>query len=811
MDLGMLPLLHLGLFFRARTLVALCTLLLVVASFSMLRVAVGDPLSTASLLYLSHKSFGLVDLGSNTPSELGSLTEEAEAIAVSSKGSIWVLSHKRLTRFSPAGVKEIDVDLDSLVKGFGEADLMHVNPYDDTVWVASERTMLHLSFAGALLHSWAAPENIRHFALDIDGTVWVLSKNSLTKLSSTGTVLATLILEGSAIDAQSLVIDSLGGKLWLAGKNTITQRKILDPSNVGTTIALPSTNPGKKGDDNTIEALSVDPLHGVLWVVTKTSVFLYDRAGTLLSNIQLATGGSGEAEAIVFEPIGRSVWIAERRKLLRFGATGEFVAEIPLNEEIEGLAATPFLLQPSVSIVQPGDGALTNNPKPLMQLSLGARCNSVVCDLPSAYTASLLLDVNLDGLAIGNSFQINGADATYRPAGNLTEGLHHLSAQAFDLFGNRSTQDQILFTVDTIPPMFRSVTPADGSVLSNGAVTISGTLDDPTGNVSLFDQGGTLISHGGASFAFAVVLKAGLNVFTLTARDPAGNTNSIPLRLSLGAGISIKITSPTSGASAPSQQTIVKGTFQGPSNTGIAVNNVVAQTQGNTFVANVPLALGGNTVTASAITLDGQAASDSIVVTVNQTSADPISFAASPQSGVAPLKTRFTVGNQTGLNIASIRIDFDGNGTFDFTSTDPNAPIEFFYLTPGTYTAHAEVTDSQNKTYTQDFAIVVHDAASMDQMFTTIWNGMNDALKVGDIDKASSYLTYGAQKKYKPVFTALKPHFTEIVASYSPLTRLAVVGDVAEYVVQRPFNAGQRVYLINFLKDANGVWRLGEM
>jgi len=99
----------------------------------------------------------------------------------------------------------------------------------------------------------------------------------------------------------------------------------------------------------------------------------------------------------------------------------------------------------------------------------------------------------------------------------------------------------------------------------------------------------------------------------------------------------------------------------------------------------------------------------------------------------------------------------------------------------------------------------------VDVPFRAIWDGMNRALLAGDKATALSYLTPGAQVKYAPVFDALLPHMAEIVASYSPLQRVSISETIGEYAVTRVSNGKAYLFLIYFLKDEDGVWKLEAM
>ena len=99
----------------------------------------------------------------------------------------------------------------------------------------------------------------------------------------------------------------------------------------------------------------------------------------------------------------------------------------------------------------------------------------------------------------------------------------------------------------------------------------------------------------------------------------------------------------------------------------------------------------------------------------------------------------------------------------------------------------------------------------VDMPFRAIWDGMNRALLAGDKATALTFLTVGAQVKYGPVFDALLPYMAEIIRSYSPLQRVSVSESIGEYAVTRVSNEKVHLFLIYFLKDQDGVWKLEAM
>lgn len=273
--------------------------------------------------------------------------------------------------------------------------------------------------------------------------------------------------------------------------------------------------------------------------------------------------------------------------------------------------------------------------------------------------------------------------------------------------------------------------------------------------------------------------------------------------------LSLDITNPTQGATTTDNTIIVRGTFQGPMNTGITVNGVIAGIDGNRYSANVPLELGTNTLTALASAPDGRTASKSIdIVSLN---ISLFEIAVSPARGVAPLAVQFKLSNLSGSALTQIKADYEGAGRVDFTTAQIDDPFEYVYTRPGLYQATFSFTDTQNITYTKTILIAVYDAVKMDQMFQTTWSSMNNALLAGNKSQAMQFLNAQAQEKYSPVFDALMPFFSQIISSYSPLQPVSLSESIGEYAINRTIDEVNRIFLIYFLQDVDGVWKIDSM
>ncbi len=188
-----------------------------------------------------------------------------------------------------------------------------------------------------------------------------------------------------------------------------------------------------------------------------------------------------------------------------------------------------------------------------------------------------------------------------------------------------------------------------------------------------------------------------------------------------------------------------------------------------------------------------------------------------PQSGRITVST-ITTGQVTVTGTAG---SVEGNSQVRITNPRTGQVTTVTATADGSFTAQvaAQAGDS--------LSVVVQDAAGnvstvgqvqvgrptdpVDVPFVSVWSGMNAALLAGDKATALSFLTFGAQAKYGPVFDALLPHMVEIVASYSSLLRMSVSAEVGEYIIIRVINGKSHLFYIYFLKDENGVWKIDAM
>lgn len=275
-------------------------------------------------------------------------------------------------------------------------------------------------------------------------------------------------------------------------------------------------------------------------------------------------------------------------------------------------------------------------------------------------------------------------------------------------------------------------------------------------------------------------------------------------------GLTVTITTPAPADTLSGNQTLVTGTYAGDPTSGVTVNGVIANTEGNTFVVNnLPLKEGENLLLAKVTTPGGDTATHEIKIT--RAGNSPFQLEANNDSGIAPLPVEFGISAQQGVSLQRIQVDYESDGVIDVDATDIAAVLTHTYTNPGRYRASFTATDANGISTSRTMIITIYDAARMDQRFGAIWSGLSKALGDKDTVAATRYFTTDAQAKYRPVFDALKEDMPAIAASFSPLARVSITGNHGEYAIVRNLDGQNHVYFVHFTRDKEGVWRLQEM
>lgn len=815
---------------------------------------------------------------------------DVRAVTVDARqGNVWAVADGKLTSYSPDGEVLLTAALpadDKRATKSGNGDQQHlalaVDTEDGAVWLAQQQSLYRLGADGQLASTVSLGSPVQSLAFDqTHRQLWVAAGRTLHAFDAAGKLVRT-IAPAKQTPFTALAFDESLDALWAADAKGL--------SRYGTNGALQQqlSLPG-------VRALSADH-QGGLWAATAKRLLSLDASGLVRFAFEPFQGRNGVLVALAADPGDRSAWVVSQHAVVHVGADGTVLHSLDFGQgampgriwTLATLALFADTTPPELHFTAPAAEAWLKTNQPSLEFAYSDEGAGIDAE-------TLTVEANGASLPITCSHRDTGATCT--PSTPLPEGGVTLTATIKDRAGNASAPATVSFTVDTVAPVIQVSAPTNGAYTNQPQQTITGTVSEAA---SLTINGAAVTLGLQHAFQRTVALVEGLNTFTLTATDRAGNVASQFLSIVLettspaipdssliniaaragiaqitglsgsveaearvtitnmrigeqvtvtatadgsfsatiaaqagdqlaiqvfdGAGnagtalvrtvtsLDVRLTYPLAGASLSTDKVTVRGTYDAPVNTGITVNGVMALLDGQGhFIANaVPLLAGENLITATATSFEGSRVVDQVRITATGI-ANVLELRAAPEIGVLPLTVDFGHSFGGAGTIMRIRVDFDGNGTDDFSSTDPSAPIRHTYTTAGLYTATLTLTDDKGVDHRAEVAVGVQDAAALDTLLQSLWGGMTQALATGDKAGALQYLNAPARTKYGPAFDVLLPHMADILPSFSSPQRVNLYSSIGEYAINRSINGENHIYLIYFLQSPDGVWRLDSM
>ena len=388
---------------------------------------------------------------------------------------------------------------------------------------------------------------------------------------------------------------------------------------------------------------------------------------------------------------------------------------------------------------------------------------------------------------------------------------NHLKIYATGASGNGLTSAPSKATIlhDDIPPSVIILSPAHGGSVSGPITVFIDANDDLSGmdRVELLVNGFLRATATSTPYKFlfdTTPLSDGPNTLTARAVDKAGNESMASITI-LVTHLRVRITLPGNGSTIKQSSVLVQGTIESRvQEVGVTVNGILAHVNGPNFVAEVPLTPGAITITALATDSYGSTATDTITVIVQEAIEPLLTLSAFPASGLSPLTVTFSVSSQ--IVITLYELDFDGNGTIDFSSSKFEN-VSYTYTKEQLYYPTLTVTDEQGSRHTSSALVNVFPIPD----FQGKWNGMKAALAKGDIEGALLYISDGAKEKYRRVFNDLIPDLAAISSQLKEVVLVSLDGDLAECATNRFQGGKDYLYLIYFIRDNDGLWKIDAM
>jgi hypothetical protein len=272
-------------------------------------------------------------------------------------------------------------------------------------------------------------------------------------------------------------------------------------------------------------------------------------------------------------------------------------------------------------------------------VNIASPVSGTVVHTPLAAIAGSATDA-LSGIA---AVRCNGVAATiigtsFACSQSLIQGINSIEIDVTDVAGNTtSTSTSVAFVRF---PQIKITSPAQSALFNQSPITVSGTLDDPSAQVTV---NGITAPVSGSSFLATVPVQEGISTITAVATNADGSTTTASTQVNLDTTPPhVAIYSPSDKLVTTDSSITVTGLVNdivigtvNPQQASVSVNRVPAQVANRTFSASVPLSIGSNTVQAIAVDAAGNAATISVIVIRQVTAGQPVVriFSGNNQSG----------------------------------------------------------------------------------------------------------------------------------------------------------------------------------
>jgi hypothetical protein len=188
-----------------------------------------------------------------------------------------------------------------------------------------------------------------------------------------------------------------------------------------------------------------------------------------------------------------------------------------------------------------------------------------------------------------------------------------------------------------------------------------------------------------------------------------------------------------------------------------------------------------------------------------------------PASGIMTARVGGTMSFITSMNVetyptdtvTSYAWDLNGDGSAE-QSGELLTKVTATYQTPGLYFPTVTVTDTMGNVYTETAIVNVLDRNAMDALLRAKWEEMKGMLVGGDIENSLSYFIPPVRDKYRRIFSELgSGELNAIFTSNYELQLDTLFDREAECGALRLENGRNYSYPVMFIRDADGLWRIG--
>ncbi len=275
--------------------------------------------------------------------------------------------------------------------------------------------------------------------------------------------------------------------------------------------------------------------------------------------------------------------------------------------------------------------------------------------------------------------------------------------------------------------------------------------------------------------------------------------------------LALMMLTPAAGARITTETLLVSGTVSGPASTGVTVNGRPAELLDGSWAIVVPVSAGENRFVARLGTLSGATREVERSVIAEVEPRARLTLEAMPASGLAPHTVELKVDASRSPGLEQVTVSF-GDGSPPVAGSVSQSFAHTF-TAAGLYPVFVDGVSRGGRTYHAETLVTVSNPAARDGMIRQLWDGLMRTLAAGELELAQRFLTLGAQERLGPVLEQLQPELATIAAELSSLTPLSgenavVSNSYAEDAVAVEQEGEAVLYLVYFMPDENGVWKL---
>ena len=368
------------------------------------------------------------------------------------------------------------------------------------------------------------------------------------------------------------------------------------------------------------------------------------------------------------------------------------------------------------------------------------------------------------------------------------------------------------------------------SATANATPGIAGNPPAPTiTSVEIYN--GTTLASPPYNFRWSNVA-AGIYSLTAKATDSNGVTAvTAPIIITVGTASAFSITpSPSLNGSATTEDNAyVGGSFQAPPNSAVTINGQLAITtpDGQFFINHLPLQPGSNIITLTITAPDGQTATQTISITRNVPAPPPPNTTGPPIFAVT-VEQGGTLTPNTTLAVPVTMAIINGGAlaagtTADLSCKDPlpaatvnltasSTVLACVYDAAGLYTIRVTIKNAANAIlYTTTRQVKVENAGAREQLLRSVYAGMLERLRSGNISGALNALTFSIYAQYQTRFSAPGINLSAAIDQLGTIRQVNVSDQLGEFVIVRNTPDGPVGYMIYFILAEDGIWRIDSM